>query len=134
MGAYVKRIQVVAPLLLAVSLASCAIPLNLTVTDRIDGQMGMATLDVRYHSGPMTIPLRGELYLGTFSSVRPPIDDERDPAVLGLAWAKLWSPSGKSLDCGLRYSIRGRRISPNISGVGQCRDESGRRYDVLAEP
>lgn len=126
-------------------LASCATPMSLTITDRMTGEMGAATVDGRYLSGPITILLRGEEYQGSFSSVRSPARispfgwwsdraaaEERETADTGVALAHLRSPSGKRLDCGVRYAIDGFAFHPNITAIGQCRDEAGREYQVQA--
>jgi hypothetical protein len=118
--------------------------MNLTITDRMTGEMGALTVDGRF-AGPVTVVLRGEDYSGTFSAVRgqariPPFGGwfvagtaamNGETADTGMALAYVRSTSGKSLDCGFQYSIGGLGINPTL-GMGRCRDETGRYYDVQA--
>jgi len=134
--------------------------MDLTIIDPQSGQFSRTTIDAVKRSGPIAVDFQGEHYEGQWTAIRDPglvsssfgynfaqgqvpIGGTGTAPVYtqgfmsqsqalrpdsGFAAANLTSGGGKTLRCELRFNSAGY----NISGLGVCRDQSGRAYDVQA--
>lgn len=137
--------RILIAIFVAALLAGCS-TVNLTLVEQETGLIGKGTADASANSGTMKIAFADKIYEGPWTVMRTSGGETyflgqqghvggtsigsssylTSDSASGVGVANLSSNDRASMRCEFKYSMVGLRIS----GLGVCRDQDGKLYDL----